>query len=112
MRGTVKPQHGSEHLQKQGEKPQTWYVRRIAHSTLLNEGDDLKEQWETQRISKNGPLSGPKFKLDLNSNAGECLNVNGKVPVPLFLLFSLPKISYPISTYLNLHILHAPFLHF
>lgn len=56
---------------KARRKPQTWYVRRIAHSTLLNEGDDLKEQWETQRISKNGPLSGPKLKLDLNSNAGE-----------------------------------------
>ena len=38
---------------------------------LLNEGEDLKEQWETHRIGKNAPPAGPKLKLGLISNAGE-----------------------------------------
>ena len=38
---------------------------------LLNEGYDLKEQWETHRIGKNAPPSGPELKLGLIGNAGE-----------------------------------------
>lgn len=67
----MKPLAWAETFTKARRKAEIWYVQRTAHSMLLNEGDDLKEQWETHRIGKNVPTSGPKLKLGLISNAGE-----------------------------------------
>ena len=69
--GAVKPLAWPKTFTKARRKAQIWYVQRTAHSMLLNEGYDLKEQWETHRIGKNAPPSGPELKLGLIGNAGE-----------------------------------------